>query len=36
MSKLLLILGFLLSMSTLGLAAANTAPPQHAVIAASD
>jgi hypothetical protein len=33
MSKLFLIIGFVLSMSTLGLAAANTAPPAHVAIA---
>jgi len=35
MSKLFLIIGFVLSMSTLGLAAA-TMPPQHTVTAALD
>jgi hypothetical protein len=33
MSKLFLIIGFVLAMSTLGLAAANTTPPaQHVVV----
>jgi hypothetical protein len=33
MPKLLLIIGFVLAMSTLGFAAANTAPPPHMVAA---
>jgi len=34
MSKLFLIIGFVLAMSTLGLAAANTTAPTHVAVAA--